>query len=108
MRFIHATNIRAKGAADVNAIDVLKEPVIIALWHGQHIMAPCFKPNHSPYTALLSKSKDAEINARIVESFGIETIRGSGGRNEAQKLDKGGAKAFLSPAVRCKTGAALL
>lgn len=96
MRFIHASNRRAKGAIDVNEIDVLKQPVIIALWHGQHLMAPCFKPNHSRYTALLSRSKDAEINARIVQKFDIDAVRGSGGRQEAQRLDKGGAKAFLS------------
>lgn len=96
MRFIHASNRPAKSAIDVNAIDDLKQPVIIALWHGQHIMAPCFKPNHGRYTALLSRSKDAEINARIVRNFDIDAVRGSGGRQEAQRLDKGGARAFLS------------
>lgn len=96
MRFIHSSNKRAAGAIDVNTIEVLKEPVIIALWHGQHIMAPCFKPNHSHYTALLSKSKDAEINARIVKYFDIDAVRGSGGREQTQQLSKGGARAFLS------------
>lgn len=96
MKFIHASNRRVDGAVDVNTIDILKQPVIIALWHGQHIMAPCFKPNHSRYTALLSKSKDAEINARIVQHFDIDAVRGSGGRAEGQRLDKGGAQAFLS------------
>lgn len=95
IRFIHATNRPVAGLEWQEALKNAQTPVIIALWHGQHIMAPCFKPDDRPYVALLSKSRDAEINARIVARFGIKTIRGSGGRAEAQRIEKGGAEAFL-------------
>ena len=46
--------------------------------------------------ALLSRSADAEFNARIVEKFGHETVRGSGGRNEGNDSGKGGARALIA------------
>ena len=45
--------------------------------------------------ALFSRSRDAELNARVAERFGFETVRGSGGRNEAHAADKGGARALI-------------
>jgi lysophospholipid acyltransferase (LPLAT)-like uncharacterized protein len=71
-------------------------PAIIALWHGQHLMVPFMWPKGIPLDALISKNADAEINARILERMGVNTIRGSGGRDEKQNLDRGGAKALLA------------
>lgn len=95
MRFIQWSNRPLADTPDLNAMEVLQSPAILSLWHGQHIMAPCFKPNKPNYVALLSRSRDAAINAHIVEMFGIETVRGSGGRAEGQRAEKGGAQAFL-------------
>ena len=44
---------------------------------------------------MLSRSADAEINARMVERLGIETVRGSGGRQTAKSHEKGGARALI-------------
>ena len=70
-------------------------PAIIALWHGQHLMVPFMWPKGKPVDALISKNADAEINARILQRMGVNTIRGSGGRDVKQKLNRGGAKALL-------------
>ena len=70
-------------------------PVIIALWHGQHFMAPFMWPKGEPVDALISKNADAEINARVLQKMGVRTVRGSGGRDARQNLDRGGAKALL-------------
>jgi lysophospholipid acyltransferase (LPLAT)-like uncharacterized protein len=70
-------------------------PAIIAMWHGQHFMIPFLWPKPWPLDALISKSTDAEINALFLKRFDIGTIRGSGGRDTTQKLDRGGAKALL-------------
>ncbi|MEQ1939180.1 lysophospholipid acyltransferase family protein [Mesorhizobium sp. CN5-321] len=72
------------------------EPGIIALWHGQHILMPAFYPSSRPLVAMVSRSADAEINAMMIEKFGIEAVRGSGGRDSARHLDKGGAKALIA------------
>lgn len=73
------------------------EPGIIAMWHGQHILAPVFYPRgRRPLVAMVSRSADAELNAMMIEKFGIEAVRGSGGRDQARHLDKGGAKALIA------------
>jgi lysophospholipid acyltransferase (LPLAT)-like uncharacterized protein len=97
LRFIRLTNPPAKGSASVSgdAYSSL-EPGIIALWHGQHILAPVFYPKGRPLVAMVSRSADAELNALVVEKFGIEAVRGSGGRDNARHLDKGGAKALIT------------
>jgi lysophospholipid acyltransferase (LPLAT)-like uncharacterized protein len=70
-------------------------PAIIALWHGQHFIAPFIKPQHGDFRAkvLISRHRDGEINARAAEKLGIETIRGSGAHN-GEFHRKGGAAAF--------------
>jgi lysophospholipid acyltransferase (LPLAT)-like uncharacterized protein len=97
LRFIRATNLLAKGSASISGGEYAHlEPGIIALWHGQHILAPVFYPKGRPLVAMVSRSADAELNALVVEKFGIEAVRGSGGRDNARHLDKGGAKALIA------------
>jgi hypothetical protein len=70
-------------------------PAIIAMWHGQHFMAPFIKrkdPRHRT-KVLISRHRDGEINARAAERLNIGTIRGSGAHN-GEFHRKGGAAAF--------------
>ena len=97
LRFIRFTNPPVAGSAAISGGEYNHlEPGIIALWHGQHIMAPMFYPKGRPLAAMVSRSADAELNAQVVEKFGIEAVRGSGGRDNARHLDKGGAKALIT------------
>jgi lysophospholipid acyltransferase (LPLAT)-like uncharacterized protein len=97
MRFIRLTNPPAKGSMHFKGSRYeTMEPGIIALWHGQHILMPAFYPSPRPLVAMVSRSADAEINAMMIEKFGIEAVRGSGGRESARHLDKGGAKALIA------------
>ncbi len=59
-------------------------------------MTPAFYPKRKPLVAMVSRSADAELNALMLEKFGIEAVRGSGGRDNARHLDKGGAKALIA------------
>jgi len=72
-------------------------PAIFALWHGQHLLVPYASPSDRKFTSLVSRSADAEINARVLARAGIEVIRGSGGR-ESSRTDtgKGGVNALIS------------
>ncbi|PZO74488.1 MAG: hypothetical protein DI629_18545 [Mesorhizobium amorphae] len=72
------------------------EPVIVALWHGQHFMTPAFYPRTRKLAAMVSRSADAEMNALVLERFGVETVRGSGGREGRTVADKGGARALVA------------
>ena len=80
------------------------EPGIIALWHGQHLLTPAYYPKRKPLVAMVSRSADAELNALMLEKFGIEAVRGSGGRESTKHLDKGGARALLALKKSLATG----
>ncbi|MGP2492336.1 lysophospholipid acyltransferase family protein [Mesorhizobium sp. PUT5] len=96
MRFIRMTNRTAPGSIRFEGSEYERlEPAIIALWHGQHLLMPAAYPSRRNLVAMVSRSADAELNAQVIERFGIETVRGSGGREDARHLDKGGAKALI-------------
>jgi lysophospholipid acyltransferase (LPLAT)-like uncharacterized protein len=75
--------------------DTVQMPAIIAMWHGQHFLAPFIKRNDNEHRAkvLVSRHRDGEINARAAEALGVGTIRGSGAHN-GEFHRKGGAAAF--------------
>jgi lysophospholipid acyltransferase (LPLAT)-like uncharacterized protein len=68
-------------------------PVILAMWHGQHFMAPFIRRPEDRAKVLISRHRDAEVNALVCERLGIEMIRGSGD-NGAEFIRKGGVGAF--------------
>jgi lysophospholipid acyltransferase (LPLAT)-like uncharacterized protein len=68
-------------------------PVIGALWHGQHLMTHFAWPPGMRVAALISRNRDAEINAMVLEKFGVTPIRGSGGKAEKMRR-RGGAVAL--------------
>ena len=110
LRFIRLTNPRAEGSMVHPPYE--QEPFIIALWHGQHFLISAFYYSRRKLVAMVSRSADAELNALVLERFGVEIVRGSGGRRKgkrkAEHVEKGGAKALVllkralaaGPAVR--------
>jgi len=97
VRLVRLTNRLVEGSAEVaGGAYAHLEPGIIALWHGQHLLTPAYYPKGRPLVAMVSRSADAELNALMIEKFGIEAVRGSGGRDSARHLDKGGAKALIA------------
>jgi lysophospholipid acyltransferase (LPLAT)-like uncharacterized protein len=75
--------------------ETVQQPAIIAMWHGQHFMAPFIRRPERGHRAkvLISRHRDGEINARAAMRLGIGTIRGSGAHN-GEFHRKGGAVAF--------------
>ncbi|MBA3447366.1 MAG: DUF374 domain-containing protein [Pseudaminobacter sp.] len=96
MRFVRLTNPLSKASTDIDKSNAELAPVIIALWHGQHLLAPAIYPRGLGLVAMVSRSADAELNALVVEKFGLEAVRGSGGRENSRRLDKGGARALIA------------
>jgi lysophospholipid acyltransferase (LPLAT)-like uncharacterized protein len=69
------------------------QPVIAAMWHGQHFLLPfVLRPEHR-VKVLVSRHRDGEINAIAAERLGIGTIRGSGS-HASDFTRKGGIYAF--------------
>jgi lysophospholipid acyltransferase (LPLAT)-like uncharacterized protein len=93
LRFIRWTN---RPDFDAAAIYAKHSPTIVALWHGQHLLMPFYYPRGKPLAVMLSRSADAELNALVVEKLGMEPVRGSGGRENARHLEKGGARALIA------------
>lgn len=68
-------------------------PVILAMWHGQHFLGPFMRRPTDRGKVLISRHRDAEINAIVAERLGVETIRGSGDAG-LEFIRKGGLGAF--------------
>ena len=83
-------------------VEFLAEPTfpsIIAFWHGRMFLLPfVFKSYASQVSILISRHRDGEFVARLVESLGFSTVRGSTGKG------KGGDRAFLEMFNLLKSG----
>ena len=55
-----------------------KQPVIIALWHGEHFLMPFFGWRKDRLNILVTTHRDGEILVRAGHRFGLKFIRGSG------------------------------
>ena len=88
-----------------NALDLVKpeQPVILAVWHGQHILLPALRIK-MPASVMISRSLDGEITARIAKAYGSKAIRASGGRDQKKNLEKGGMRGFLEMAEALDRG----
>ncbi len=71
-----------------------EQPVILAMWHGQHFMLPFFRRNYR-IKVLISRHSDGEINAIAAQRLGVGAVRGSGDHNRRFQI-KGGVSAFRS------------
>lgn len=80
-------------------------PAIFALWHGQQFLVPYAAPDDRRFVSLVSRSADAEINARVIERAGYEVIRGSGGRDHGAAARKGGVRAVIAMRDALRSGA---
>jgi lysophospholipid acyltransferase (LPLAT)-like uncharacterized protein len=72
-----------------------EQPVIAAMWHGQHMLMPFVRRDPLRAKVLISRHRDGEINAVIAERLGLETIRGSGDHG-ADFHRKGAVPAFMA------------
>ncbi|WP_419906339.1 lysophospholipid acyltransferase family protein [Hoeflea sp.] len=94
LRFVFWSNRKSPEYDDLEAAVAGKLPVIIALWHGQQLLTQFVYADNKSVAALVSRSRDAEINARVLRLSGVRVIRGSGGRERRQTARKGGVGAL--------------
>ncbi|MEJ8473533.1 lysophospholipid acyltransferase family protein [Roseibium algae] len=95
LKFIHKSNrfvIDPPGIYDELSEDV---PVIVAMWHGQHFMAPFIRPEGYSVSVMISRSADGEINAIAAEKLGLGLIRASGSQKAHQIAKRGGMRGFI-------------
>jgi lysophospholipid acyltransferase (LPLAT)-like uncharacterized protein len=68
-------------------------PIILAFWHGQHLLAPVARKTKHRVNMLVSRHRDGEINAIAAARLGVGTIRGSGNHGGGF-VHKAGVAAF--------------
>ncbi len=93
LRFVYKTSSVVIDPPDGYARIDANLPIILAMWHGQHFMGSFMRWPGDRGKALISRHRDAEINAIAAERLGIETIRGSGDTGIGF-IKKGGVGAF--------------
>ncbi|SNY92127.1 hypothetical protein SAMN04515647_2373 [Cohaesibacter sp. ES.047] len=94
LRLVHHTTRIVTDYDDAYDRVQAEEPVIVAVWHGQHFMMPLVRRKSFRMRLLISRSGDGHLNSVAAESLGVEVVRGSGGRNRAKTMTKGGIAAL--------------
>lgn len=107
LRFSYLTNRWAEGSHRVEQDLLPLRGSIFVMWHGQHLLMPALRPPGQPVAAMFSRNADAEINALLAQTFGIEPVRGSGGDPNRRSASKGGAKALFVLRSRLAEGASV-
>ena len=94
LRLVQRTTRFRYEPADVDAAIVGETPLIVAMWHGQHLMISFAWPRSIVrMAALISRSVDGGAQAAALRRLGVKPVRGSGGRQK-RKSGKGGAPAL--------------
>lgn len=93
LRLAYWTSGLVTEPADIYERVIPDLPVILAMWHGQHFMAPFIKRPHLRAKTLISRHRDGEMNAVAAQRLGVETIRGSGDHG-GEFHRKGGVSAY--------------
>lgn len=83
---------REPDGAELDAFLRANSPAIVAVWHGQFLMAPQAKPLEVPLAIMLARHGDAELFAEALARFNTTLIRGAGANGRAK--DRGGASAL--------------
>jgi lysophospholipid acyltransferase (LPLAT)-like uncharacterized protein len=93
LRFVWKTSRFVMEPADFYRMYDAHQPVIIAMWHGQHFLMPFLRRQYR-VKVLISRHADGEINAIVAERLGIGTVRGSGDHGRRFQI-KGGVAGFM-------------
>ncbi|HYA73314.1 MAG TPA: DUF374 domain-containing protein [Roseiarcus sp.] len=107
LKFVQRTNRFEREPADLDAAIAGQTPVIVAMWHGQHLMISFAWPKSIPrMAALISRSGDAAPQAAALRRLGVTPVRGSGGRADRSRR-KGGAPAMRELLRQLESGASV-
>jgi lysophospholipid acyltransferase (LPLAT)-like uncharacterized protein len=87
--------ISASHDAEIERLRAAGRPIVFALWHGE-LLPLLYHHRSEGVTVLISEHGDGEIIARIAESLGYRTVRGS--------TSRGAARALLELAREVETG----
>jgi len=94
LRLVRRANRFILEPADIDALIAGRTPVIVAMWHGQHLMISYAWPKSiERMAALISRHGDGGAQAAALSRLGVRPVRGSGGRPDRMRT-KGGVPAL--------------
>jgi lysophospholipid acyltransferase (LPLAT)-like uncharacterized protein len=93
LRFVGKTTRFTLEPEDIYARGEADMPIILAFWHGQHLLAPMARQSNHRVNMLVSRHHDGEVNAIAAQRLGVGTIRGSGNHG-GSFVHKAGVAAF--------------
>jgi lysophospholipid acyltransferase (LPLAT)-like uncharacterized protein len=62
-----------------------RQPIVFALWHGD-LLPLLYQHRNEGVSVLISEHRDGELIARVAESLGFRTVRGSSSRGASRAL----------------------
>ncbi|MDK9698516.1 MAG: lysophospholipid acyltransferase family protein [Siculibacillus sp.] len=84
-------------------------PVIVTTWHGEHFMLPFVTPNDRwRVKAMISRSRDGELNVIVLEKLGFGAIRASAGKTGEEVRRRGGVAGFVAALRELRLGTAIV
>ena len=83
-------------------------PYVVTCWHGEHFMLPFVRPEGWTLKAMISRSRDGELNALVAEKLGIGSIRASGGRDGKEVRRRGGIYGFVAALRELEKGTPIM
>ena len=92
LRFVWTTSRFTMEPPEPFRLYEAQQPVIVAMWHGQHFLLPFLRRQYR-FRVLISRHSDGEINAVAAERLGVGTVRGSGDHGTRFNV-KGGVAGF--------------
>jgi len=93
--------------SDLDSCLGLHHPMIAAMWHGQHLMIPFARASQMTRAcAMVSRHRDAGLQAAALRRLNVEPVRGSGARGDKVR-EKGGAKALITLRKKLGEGASI-
>lgn len=89
IRILAATwRYRLGGWPRFRALIAGPDPIVGGMFHGRQMCMLDFfsRPGQGPWTIMVSRSRDGDLQAAGVEGFGYTTVRGSSGRGGSRAL----------------------
>ena len=107
LRFVQHTNRFTSEPVDLDVAIAGQAPIIVAMWHGQHLMISFAWPRSiARMAALISRSVDGGAQAAALRRLGVTPVRGSTGRADRARR-KGGAPALRELLRQLDSGASV-
>jgi 3-deoxy-D-manno-octulosonic-acid transferase len=105
IRFVYSSSRVLRSPPDSDKHLMEQHPCILAIWHGQFLMVPMYRPKEMKLRLMVARHADAELIAQTCARFDMGLIRGAGAGDSGK--DKGGGEALRAAVETLRSGSTL-